>query len=385
MPFFRVLIIGGASHKNIYELLFSHIPDILFIFFVLLSYQKLINGIREHKKVLIIWLGIVIMGSVVGYFNFHSVLPIIYGLEITYFPFITYFISSQYYREEKALFLKWWNVYVVLYTVISVLFHLFFLDLETKLAHICGHEMSEYFIPRTGGFLLTPVPFAIMISFSIFYYIEKILLSENNNYINWLFLAILLIGLPYSVTRAGLVGFWLILIYLIIRTKAYLKISQIGILAFVLMFLVFQSWRPIIWLFSSSSETVLLKKGVSRVELWKKSYQSYKRRPIWGYGIGATGAGAIKFFKGDDINAVIYTTDGWYIKLLNEIGIIGSGIFLLLFYYIIDKAYFLTSDKYIYEGAVFLFVIIVGFFNNVLDFFMLNTLVYFLLSKSKIQ
>ncbi len=160
-----------------------------------------------------------------------------------------------------------------------------------------------------------------------------------------------------------------------------MKILKLAALFFILMIIVFKNYKPFVWLLKSSSETIGIRKGVTRVELWKKSIKEFKSHPILGYGIGGAGAGAVKYFKNSEKHAAIHTTDGWFIKILNEIGILGFFILMALFYFIMPTSVF-SDRNYLFESAIILFVFIAAVFNNVLDFFPLNALFYFIVSRS---
>ncbi len=199
MPFLRSISIGAEVSKNKLELLFSNTPELLLGVFLLAQYKLLFKGIQSNLKVFVVYTLIILLGSIVSYLHFSDIMPIIYGIKTTYYPLLIYFIAYEIEGASKEKFLKIWNMYAVIYTLLSVMFHWIYFDFEKSLIEETGCEMPEYYIPRTGGFLLTPVPFAIMIAFSVLYYVKKLI--SNNNVYDWICLVVLFTGLLYSVTR----------------------------------------------------------------------------------------------------------------------------------------------------------------------------------------
>ena len=371
LPFLRLLWVGARSSHTIMEFIFSELPEILFIVYLSLNVRRFCRGALACKKLWWIYGSLLLMGSIKAYWATPHIFSILYGIKITYLALLILLLNIP--KEEKDKFLDIWNKYVVLYSGLSIIFHVFFFDFEQYLVHLSGHPMSAYFIARTGGFLLTPVPFAIMISFSSFYYMSLIL--QCNKKVYYLYLFILFIALWYSVTRIGILGCLIVFLYGMFKTKMYLRVITILLVYYVSMIIVFKTIVPFWWVIQSTANTVYLQNNVTRVELWKKTEQAFMKKPWLGYGIGHAGAGAIKYSKNNPDKAAVSSTDGWYLKILSEVGIIGFFLLLVFLYYAIDWSV-IYSTKNNFVAFILLFTLISAVFNNILDFFPLNVFIY---------
>src|SRR5690606_21639963 len=71
-------------------------------------------------------------------------------------------------------------------------------------------------------------------------------------------------------------------------------------------------------------ETVIENNGAaSRIDRWRITFNDFKSQP-WGYGLGKTGAVAFTHLRDKkDIKASLYSTDGWYLKMACENGVLG--------------------------------------------------------------
>ncbi len=380
-PLVRWLVVGMGPSKNIFEYVFSNLPELLFGFFLIMNLRSLQECFNRRRLELIIYLYIILTSSVTAlYTSFDEWMSVFYGFKMTYFPMLIFFVMSV----QKKYILKVWNAYVVVYTFFSILFHFFCLDVERRFVQESGHAFGEYFIPRMGGFLFTPVPFSMMLSFSVIYYIVKILRGEDK-WKYWLFLVLLMTGLSFSVTRTGILGIIAVSFFLMLRTKEYWKVIRIIVMFIVIFVIVMNgSFKALYWLGDSTKETLSMNERVSRVKLWKGALKEFLESPILGHGMGHAGAGAIKYFSKDsqNIKASVHSTDGWYFKELNELGLINFVLLVFFFYRSINKDIF-GEDVYIFELSVLLFVMISSVFNNLLDFFPLNALVYLIVSKNE--
>jgi len=379
-PTLRVLILGVDSSKNVLELMFSNIPELFFIFIVYLYKDDIVRNIRSNKKNklgFIIYIIIILSGIVVGYIkNEGQVLPIIYGYKLTYLPLLVLFFPLSNSEIIKDNIDKIFS-YFVYYTILSLVFHFLFNDFEKRVMIESGHLVPEYFIMRTGGFLLTPVPFSIIVSFSIIYFFVK-LINEKQQLLHWLYLIILFLGLDYSVSRIGLLGVQIIIIYVSLRTKNIFKGILVLMLFYLVNIIVFNEHKKFFsWLFFSTKQTVSLNKNVKRSSLWISTFNELKENYLLGYGIGSAGAGAIKFFKDNPKKASINSTDCWYLKIFNELGIINALLLFVFMFLMISKDLF--KEDFVFSSSIFLLVFISAIFNNILDFFPLNVLIYFIL------
>ena len=103
----------------------------------------------------------------------------------------------------------------------------------------------------------------------------------------------------------------------------------------------------------------------------------------WGYGLGKSGHIAWRLFKDTNTPSSPYSTDGWYLKLLGETGILGALFFSGLLSYIIyqSRKSKLMSNQTIstYISTVLVFVLVQNIVSNVFDYFILAPLIFLLL------
>ena len=135
------------------------------------------------------------------------------------------------------------------------------------------------------------------------------------------------------------------------------------------------------WIFQSTSETFKLEEKVSRVQLWKQTFRDLTERPF-GYGIGKSGWIAYRFLKDNKNEESAYmATDGWYLKLANETGLIGliSFIFLFVLIFYRFQKHLKTSEDIFFIYTLFIAVVIINIVSNVLDYFLFNLLFWFLI------
>ena len=94
-------------------------------------------------------------------------------------------------------------------------------------------------------------------------------------------------------------------------------------LAIIVLWLINQQiYDVFFFIASSTAETIMIKKGLSRVDLWLGAFNDFINNPM-GYGLGKAGHVAVRFFGKLSNEAATYSTDGWYLKLANETGIWG--------------------------------------------------------------
>lgn len=389
-PFLRVVSIGGHEADGVFSMLITLSPDIILFFVLLYSMfifpNKWLEVYQYHKISIGLFISIVGYGAVMNVLTGTHFLALIYGVRICYFPVLFYFFYKIFDKKDLMVLVNKIFNGIVIYTIASIIFHLVYFDYEKYLIEVVnGRVMSEYFIPRTGGFLLTPVPFAVINALAGIYFSYEFIFNEKLNAKKKFFLLIKLmivyVGITMSVSRAGIIGFLIVNTVMLLLNMQYWKkilvVSGLFYFTFsLILYLYTLEVKSLIWAFASTSETVRMTEGVSRVELWKKSYKTLLSHPF-GYGIGKAGAGAVKYF-GSAADAAVYTTDGWFLKIWNELGIITGSIFIgLLVFFSKIRLKGSFDKRYSY---LLLFIWLNALVNNIYDFYPYNLIFYLFMS-----
>lgn len=391
-PFLRVICVGGEEAKDAVSFLLTFSPDLLLlslIGFSFFDFHKWKTIYSEYKQYIWLYVLVIAYGLLMQLNGGFHIKSFLYGFRITYFPVMFYFLFRQMTKEElEDMIRKIFDILVV-YVFASLMFHLFWFDYERYLIENVNKKIvSEYFIPRTGGFLLTPVLFAFLSTLGAIYFSYQYIFSayKGSKILLWIKLIILLYGISFSVSRSGIVGYFLVLLLMgVLHVRYWKKVLFLSVLFYLifssLLHLMTRDEKVFLWIFTSTKSTVMMEKNVSRVELWKKSIQTLKNHPF-GYGIGKAGAGAVKFFD-NDREAAIYTTDGWILKEWNELGVLVGSIFLWMLWCLsgikIKRSYWLSTGVMFY---LLIFVCLNVIVNNVFDFYPYNVLIYLIMANN---
>ena len=128
------------------------------------------------------------------------------------------------------------------------------------------------------------------------------------------------------------------------------------------------------WVFRSTLKTAEIDSSLARVQLWKRSINDIKARPL-GYGFGNAGHIAAQVYgrKYDSKDIANHSTDGWFIKIATESGIPGliSALALLFVstFAIFKNRAATLKGTYLFICGVFILVNIQNIGSNVLDYF----------------
>jgi hypothetical protein len=243
--------------------------------------------------------------------------------------------------------------------------------------------IAEYFIIRFTSILWTPVVFSSIASASIIYWFFRFLMDNRRIYV--LYLAILFLCLFLSVSRGAMIAMVFCILLIGVLKMDWKKLLLVFLLQISMFSVVgFYISNPIefgSWIIKSSKETVEMKEGVTRVDLWQKSNKNIYKYPF-GLGLGKAGHVAARFHTKDNSRVSTCSTDGWYLKLLLETGYIA-----LAFYIAISLLVFWQWWRYFrkfgFDILTFIFVLgcavnIQNIVSNVLDFYMFSYLYWFI-------
>lgn len=401
----RVLLIGSDTSHSFFEYSISALPEIfvLLIVFYLVVYIKK-NNLRVNFNyfdwVVVVYL---ISNVIIGVILAKDLKLSIYGIRMTYLPMIFYFIASINTSEineiEKYVdkIFKWFFVVGVFGLVLYFVFYDTMISMLLKTSGAKSiNEVAQYFIVRMTSILWTPVVFGTFMATTFLYFYYRTLL--NNTWYNYLFQGILISCVLLSVSRGPIIISILGTIILFIFNRK-LKVLLYSTLLSMIVFLSVSSYISkcykappsvfIKWIVTSTTETIELKKGVTRVDLWISAADNLWENML-GAGLGKSGHVAARF-SDPSLNHIttvtsgvsVTSTDGWYLKLANETGMWG-----LFSYFILSGTLFIVSIKYMIKNSfglysflftLFVIVNIENITSNVLDFYLFSYLYWFLL------
>jgi len=374
-PAIRLLLIGGEEMKNFYEFIITTLPDFILLFFVLFSFNVWRNGnkfnFHTFDKIV---LSFILFNTIYGFILSRNIFISAQGFRVTYLPACFYFIGRIFTLYDFESLCKKIFTWILFFGIIGLVMHFGFRDFEKHLVALSGTPESAYFIPRIGSLILMPVLFATLMAIACLYYYFKILTEKK--YFYFLYIAILWSCIFLSVSRGPIIAFLLGFLFLTFIYREWINsVIVFGIIIIVSTFwsyILVGSFTPIAWLFSSAADTLAFGEGITRVELWKRSIHDFIQRP-WGYGLGHAGVTAKRFLKGTNIPAAVYTSDGWYLKIACETGVLG-----LLSFLTVCMVFFMKGLKIIKENKLSLFTFIFSIFllinaqcivGNTLDFY----------------
>ncbi|MBX3164403.1 MAG: O-antigen ligase family protein [Bacteroidetes bacterium] len=389
IPTITVLSTGAKSITTLSEALLAFSPDILFLAAVCFGSYIYIT----KKDLRFEWQ---FFDSVVSLF---LVFNLIYGfalsdkdklallsVRITYLPVAFYFLARLFnartIEQNKKLLHSVFSVYVIL-ALIGLILYFIFPKTNEYIVTITGKPLAQYFITRMGSLYLTPVLFATAMAFTLIYFYQKYI--QSNSYKDLFIYLMLWLCLVLSVSRGPMMSFGLAFVILLLIYKKYKLsfISGIGMLLVLLAvsFYATQNLDFIKWLFYSSAKTINMDNDVSRVNRWQVTFENFLAQPF-GYGFGKTGAVAFThLIDKPNIKAAVYSTDGWYLKMACENGVPGLLTYLslagILLNTLIKKIKENKNQIALLALGLFIVVHVQSLFSNVLDFFPLIALYWF--------
>jgi len=395
----RSLLIGSSTASSPYQLLIALFPEvlILLVFIATLNFNR---GNFTLSKFDIAFTIFILSNTIIGCFLSQNIDLIAHGIRLTYTPMIIYFIV----RLNKDKFGNKVNsdkillpigISIFLFGIIGLILYFFANQTEKQLLVLANGKMTYYHIKRMGGVFLSPVVWGTFCSsFALYFYIKyakrKSILVLIAFYILWFCLIL-------SVSRGAIVPFYMGIIVITVIYKMYRQFiitTLTSVVIFSCFICIDPSAKQLIGFLSSSSvetmnnissneaqafienengnDTSEIKN--TRARFWALSIKSFKNSPN-GYGIGKSGhvAHQHKHILKDGVNASIYSTDGWYLKLANETGIWGliSYFFIFIWHGIFSIKYIIKNRDiyFMFFYLIFIMVAIQNIMSNVLDFY----------------
>lgn len=379
-PTLRVLLIGSSGSTNIYEFIISILPDLFLCALFIYSFIYFLkhSQYKELKPLDYVVLLYILGNTIIGVYYSDNLLFASYAFRLSYLPVFFYFIGRFYSNVNE----QWLNYFfqLILYwllgiALVGIVLYFFFPNLMLHMISLAGGRPMEYYIMRMTSIFWLPTSFASYMSIGILFSYYKLHKEPSIKY--YLFFTLFWICLLFSVSRGPFILFFLGIIALTLIFKSWkpLLICIVIILVSSSIFsLTIDSFNQmILWILSSTSDTLMMKKGITRVELFNRTIEDLKHNPF-GYGFGKAGMLARRFYAEDTPGVSYYSTDFWYLKLACETGIFGfiSYITILLLFGIKALRHALRYKQGIFI-FVFLFIILFNIENivhNLPDYFL---------------
>lgn len=394
-PSMRLLMIGRKVANSSIEVIVALTPDLIMTIIFIVTYfylkKKDLSFQWEliDKLFLFFFFSNVIIGFSLGY-------DVSIGLQIkafrlTYWPMLFFLVGKIYHTDKRQFeylldkIFRWF----ILFAIIGFIIHFLFQEFNVKMMALAGYIIpSEYFIQRMGPLVWAPIEFGLLMAMGSVFYVYKI--YTNHQKIYFLYLGILWTALLLSVSRGAILSFMIALVYMTIQQKNWkqflLIVLEMLVIYVVISFLFsIEGKKFIMWILSSTIDTLTIQSGNTRAEQWKVAIQKFIERP-YGYGFGKSGFIARWYSNIITVPAVTNITDGWYIKTACETGIYGLLSYLIfsvyLFYQLVQNK---TKLVLLFSGAFFLLVNAMNVPSNALDYFPFMSIYWLIMGYSTSQ
>ncbi|PJC62099.1 MAG: hypothetical protein CO022_06325 [Flavobacteriales bacterium CG_4_9_14_0_2_um_filter_32_27] len=388
-PSFRLLMIGSNESTTVYEYFIAALPEILLLFisvvtiFYLLKEKITISLSITDKFIFLFLLFNVIIGSILAANSKIS----LYGFRTSYLPIFFYFIARFLPLKKEDIIQLIDKIFILfsIFGLLGIVIYFFFFDFMVEMIHKTGSVVTEYFIPRMTSILWTPVVFGTFMSITFCYFYFKLFQKESSKK-NYIYLSIASFCTLFSISRGSII-IMLIGLFLVplLFKKWKLFAITFAIISIQFLALGFYINSPKVvssWMIKSYTETADLENGVSRVELWKNAFHDFQKKPF-GYGLGKAGHVATRFYSKKSDVAAVSSTDGWFLKIINETGLLGLLTYVLLSIVFIKTTWNNYKEKHIpivgFMLIMFILVNIQNIVSNVLDFYLFSYLFWMLL------
>ena len=376
-PSLRLLLLGSTPSSGFWEIFFSLSPDFLMVasfIFCIRQYGESMKwkNLNFADKALFVYL---LVSLTWGFFRSQDILLSVQSIRLTYLPCIIYFIARVVSTGKDKK--EWWRALEFIFTIqislccIGLVLFFFFPDVVTYMMKKGNYFESTYFFTRMTSILWNPIFFASVAAVASLYYLWKYLNTDKRLFLVGYFVCFA--SMVLTVSRGAFFSFAVIYLLIFIWMFHGWKLITFTMMSFtiyvLIIFIMTGGFDIINWQIKSTMDTVSMEGNLTRVRLWDLSTRDFLNNP-WGNGLGKAGHVAHRYLAHSETQASIYSTDGWYLKLANEIGIPGIILFAVFmggFIYTFFRTRKHTSfQKYCF--AIFVFVMLQNIVSNVLDF-----------------
>jgi len=216
------------------------------------------------------------------------------------------------------------------------------LDMETKIASVTGTFINRNYF---AGYLLMVIPLIIGFLFSreatqinrFRGWRERLVSLDGKTLLIGFCVIVMILGLLFSASRMGIASLLLsfTLLSLLFRSPSKehrFSRTSILILGLALLWAAWIGLDFVISRFLTSSEDF---KG--RWVFWVNTFQIFKDFPIFGSGLG-TFAWVFPMYRSFHLIGVATHAENDYLQLASEVGMVGIGLLLILFLFLLYKA-----------------------------------------------
>jgi hypothetical protein len=376
-PSLRLFLLGSSPSSGFWQILFSLSPDLLMVASFILCINKYGESLKWKNlnfpdKALAIYL---VLSLAWGFFRSQDVLLSVQSIRLTYLPCIIYFIARAISGGPEKN--EWWKSIEIIFTIqfflccTGLILFFFFPGAVTFMMQRGNYFQSTYFFTRMTSILWNPIFFASIAAVTSLYYLWKYLQTYRNVFLIGYFVCFA--SMILTVSRGAFLSFAVVYLLIFIWTFHSWKMVKFTLMSFLIyvliIFIMTGGFDILNWQIKSTLDTVSMEGNLSRVRLWDLSTKDFLNNP-WGSGLGKAGHVAHRYLAHSDTQASIYSTDGWYLKLANEIGIPGIILFAVFIFGFIFSFFKTKShtnfQKYCF--AIFVFVMLQNIVSNVLDF-----------------
>jgi hypothetical protein len=411
-PTCRILLIGHEGSSTFFEYAFSAIPEIATVlFFILVLFLKKPN-LRKFSWQLCDFLVIfyVLLTLLLGLVHPIEYKLALYDLRLSFLPVLFYFTFRLLSHEEiKSLFI-FLTYFLLIFATIAILLYLLFPTLYFSIHHKLNLPYHEYFIPRLFFLIWSPVVMGSLMSLG---FLLTIFLIRSS--FRWISLIIFSAAITCTVSRGAILGLLITLIFIFIFFKNYRRKIFYSLIIFlvtlsVLSLYLTSSLKLFTWPIYSTLSVATSTSQEKRASLYHDNFSylnnslqhssdkknnSTKVKPtlnelLFGHGFGKGGHIAYRFLKNDSSSNIFQkSTDGYYLKILIETGLIG-----LLVFFIVWSWIFFWMTKYslktllplnILSTSTLLFVLLQNLVSNTMDFYFFAPLFWASLGSFKMK
>lgn len=381
----RAILIEGRYSSSMGEYVFSAIPEILELILAVWMMSLFFRNRKEIRMQRFDYLiiGYMLLNIVLGCILSADVKLSLYGFRQTYLPMFFYFfarVGLNSNTEVQSKVLERINTWFAIVGVAGLLLYFLFPGFSSFMIIRAGGVINYYYILRMGSIFWTPVVFsAFMCAFGLYNFI---LFLRNGGIKTHVILLVFEVCLFLSVSRGGIISYLIGVVILTIAYKQYKKsLLNIGVLTVILVFifgiLLKDHFKTVGFIFHSTKDLLGQSfkqnehSGINRLQLWINSLSIFVAHPM-GLGLGRAGHVAVRFAKEYKENISVYSTDGWYLKLANETGVIGLVSYAVIFWMSFKMLYKtrVKGNEPMFFWILFVAVATQNIVSNVLDFYL---------------
>ncbi|MCL4562614.1 MAG: O-antigen ligase family protein [Chloroflexi bacterium] len=399
-------------HPTIYALItksFPSIPsplvsvwqDILILLIFLFALYSIISKSPGRISIVDIFVFAWILISIPSAIISGNIIVIVYGFRLTYLPVLLYFgirfLPFRDFTGYKPIINTIINISLVVIILGIVIYFIIPFNIIAKWYQINDFTIGYYQnIRRMDSIFWSPVVFGSLMSMNAILSFSLLLSEKRKNILGskYIWLTILFtFGCLMSLSRGAwgseLIGIIIIALLNISRKLGIATIAGISLVIITIVLLVYSgSSNPFIRHIESTFSTTQYGTGqIPRAAAREAALNNIMQNP---FGVGLGQAGYVASWFSETQQTRGGEADNWYLKLVEESGIVGAIVFLVLMISFIIYTLIgyinipFGGQKYIILAslAIIIGVLFQCYGSNVWDFYMLNSIYWTLMGLS---